>query len=139
MCYFVNHGLYFKPEGRLLMASPVDATSSNPCDAQPDMLDVATTIDRLNRATTVEFERPLESWAGLRSFVADGVPVVGFDSDRDGFFWYAAFGGCGFQTAPAISELACAVICGEDLTEELGVSPEELAPQRLDKEVVPYK
>lgn len=135
MCYFTNQGLYFKPEGDVLMASPVDATLSEPCDAQPEILDVALTVDRLNHATTLEFERPLESWAGLRTFVSDGIPVLGFDRDHDGFFWYAAFAGCGFQTAPAASELARRMLCREPVVEDLGVLPQEVASDRFSEVV----
>jgi len=49
----------------------------------------------------LELRRPTHSWAGLRSFTADRTPVVGEDPLADGFFWLAAQGGYGIQTAPA--------------------------------------
>ena len=72
-------------------------------------------------------------WAGLRSFVADRTPVVGFDGAKDGFFWLAGQGGYGIMTSPAIAEAASAVIVGNSwprkLT-EMGISATELAATR---------
>ena len=48
--------------------------------------------------TTLRIRRPTRMWAGLRSFVADGDLVGGFDADAPGFFWLAAQGGYGIQT-----------------------------------------
>lgn len=131
MCYRASGGIYLKPEGPLLMVSPADATDSPPCDAQPEELDVAIVIDTLNRCTKLDVERPVNTWAGLRSFVTDGQPVIGFDPTDEQFFWVAALGGFGIQTAPAYSKIAASMVTnlqGEDL--DL-VSADELAPERF--------
>jgi len=99
---------YFKPDAGALLLSPADETPSEPCDAWPDDWDVAVAVDRVQNATTLEVERVRRSWAGLRSFVADREPVVGFAPDSPGFFWLAGQGGYGIQTAPAMSALAAA-------------------------------
>ena len=60
---------------------------------------MAQAIDRIERATTMKIERLIRKWAGLRSFVADGVTVVGYDADVDGLFWCAGQGGYGIETS----------------------------------------
>lgn len=125
---------YLKPEAGLLLLSPCDETPSPPCDAQPDDTDVAIAVDRVERATTLEVRQVRRSWAGLRSFVADRSPVVGYDSRVPGFFWLAALGGYGIQTAPALSALAAALVLGRPIAGELtscDVDPAALAPARL--------
>ena len=67
----VDETFYFKPEAGRIMASPADETPMPPCDAQPDELDVANAVDRIERATTLEVRRITHRWAGLRSFVEE--------------------------------------------------------------------
>ena len=52
------------------------------------------------------------SWAGLRSFAPDRLPVYGFDNAVPGFFWCAGQGGFGIQTAPAASLVAASLLLG---------------------------
>ena len=130
MCYRASGGIYFKPEGNMLMVSPADATDSPPCDAQPDDFDVAVVLDTLNQCTNLNVERPFSTWAGLRSFVEDGQPVVGFDPNDEQFFWVAALGGFGIQTAPAYSKIASELIGGENATTSELLGVHELRPQR---------
>ena len=131
MCYRASGGIYLKPEGPLLMVSPADATDTSPCDAQPEELDVAIVIDTLNRCTKLDIDRPVNTWAGLRSFVPDGQPVIGFDPMDDQFFWVAALGGFGIQTAPAYSKIAASVITNPQGGEFDLMSADELAPDRF--------
>ncbi|NQW08594.1 MAG: FAD-binding oxidoreductase [Alphaproteobacteria bacterium] len=88
---------YVKPDAGRMFGSPADETPSPPCDAQPEDLDVAIAIDRIETHTRFRIRRPAARWAGLRSFVADKSPVVGFDPAADGFFWLAGQGGYGIQ------------------------------------------
>jgi D-arginine dehydrogenase len=125
---------YFKPDAGRLLGSPADETPSPPCDAQPEEIDVAIAVDRIERAANFRADRVLRKWAGLRSFVADKSPVIGFDSKADGFFWLAAQGGYGIQTAPALGRVAAALACGKEIPEDLkrlGVTTESLTPRRL--------
>ena len=101
---------YFKPEAGLLLVSPANADPVPAQDVQPEELDVAMAVDRLETATTLQIRQVRRKWAGLRSFVADKTPVVGFASDAPGFFWLAGQGGYGIQTAPAMGELAAALV-----------------------------
>lgn len=130
MCYLITGDLYFKPEGQSLMFSPCDATPSEPCDAQPEMIDVAQARERLEASTKLRNVVPRESWAGLRVFVQDERPVIGYDQNHCGFFWYGAFGGFGVQTAPACSKIGAQILQHYSETNS-SISARELSPDRL--------
>lgn len=104
---------YAKPEAGTLMISPADEDPVEPHDAWADDMVLAEGIDRFQQAVTIEVQRVLHSWAGLRSFAPDKTPVVGFDERADGFFWLAGQGGYGIQTAPALSQLAADLFLGK--------------------------
>ena len=126
---------YFKPDAGRLLLSPADETPSEPCDAQPDELDIAIAVDKFETASGSLVRRLHGHWAGLRSFVADKTPVVGFDDQASGFFWLVGQGGYGIQTAPAMARAASALAQGRRLPAELldqGVSADALGPRRVD-------
>ncbi len=130
----VDEQFYLKPDAGLLLLSPCDETLTDPCDAQADELDIAIAVDRVERATTLEVKRIAHKWAGLRSFVNDRSPVVGYDPYRPGFFWLAALGGYGIQTAPALSRLAASLVLGKRADSHAppdGVEVAALSPTRL--------
>jgi D-arginine dehydrogenase len=108
----VDEEFYFKPDAGRMLISPADETPSEPCDVQPDELDVAFAVDKFERATTVEVRRVAHKWAGLRVFAPDRSPIAGFDPRADGFFWLAGQGGYGVQTAPGLSQFAMNAITG---------------------------
>ena len=129
----VDEAFYFKPETGKLIASPADETPMPPCDVQPEELDVAVAVDRIQTATTMAIERIAHRWAGLRSFVGDKSPVAGFDPRAPGFFWLAGQGGYGIQTAPALGRITAALARGDGLPAEmadLGLSAADLSPAR---------
>lgn len=132
----VGESFYFKPEAGQILASPADETPVNACDVQPDDFDVAITVDRLEKATTLSIDKLNRRWAGLRTFTADNTPVAGFDDKCTGFFWLAGQGGYGITTAPALARAASAIIANQsfpdDLT-ELGITRQSLSPTRLRK------
>jgi D-arginine dehydrogenase len=102
---------YFKPEaGGRLWLSPHDETPCDPCDCAPEEYDVALAIDRMEQAVSWRVERVERSWAGLRSFAPDRLPVYGYSETGRGFFWCAGQGGFGIQTAPAAAKLAAALL-----------------------------
>ena len=130
----VDEQFYMKPESGRLMLSPADETPVEPCDVQPEELDIAVAIDRMEQAVRFSVRRIAHKWAGLRSFVADKVMVAGYDDSTEGFFWLAGQGGYGIQTAPAMGRTAAALATGGGLPAEvaaLGVRAEDLAPSRL--------
>lgn len=128
-----GYGCYVKPETGRVMASPADATPSEPCDAQPEDYDVAVIADWLERRTTIPVRRINHKWAGLRSFVADESPVAGFDDQVPGFFWLCGQGGFGIMLAPALGRAAAQLIVHGSLPADLtdaGVTSAALAPER---------
>jgi len=125
---------YFKPEVGQFLASPADETPSAPCDVQPEEMDIAIAVDRIQTATTLLIRRIKNKWAGLRSFVADKNLVVGYDDAIPGFFWLAGQGGYGIQTGAAAGRLATNLALGQGLPAdiaELGVTETALSPRRL--------
>ena len=130
----VDEQFYFKPEAGRILASPADETPSDPCDAWADDMDVAVCIERVQAAADIPVQRIVRAWAGLRSFVADRSPVIGFDKAAPGLFWLAGQGGYGVQTAPAAARVAAALAMGEPLPVDIaaeGVSARDLSPARL--------
>jgi D-arginine dehydrogenase len=125
---------YLKPEGAQLLASPCDETPFAPCDVTPDEFDVAVAVERVMRATTLEIRHVRHRWAGLRSFVADRMPVIGMDPEIRGLCWLAGQGGSGIMTAPSAARAAVSLILDGALPTDLkalGITPEMLAPARL--------
>ncbi len=125
---------YFRPMGGKLMVSPADATVVEPHDAWADDMLVAEAIEKFQNLTGVEVTRVDHTWGGLRTFAPDGDPVIGFDSEKPGFFWLAGQGGYGIQTSPAISRLAAALVEGRDVPGDIteqGLDAQALAPGRL--------
>lgn len=126
--------VYMLPDVGRLLASPVEETPMEPCDAQPDELDMAIAAHRVSEFTTLEVRRISHRWAGLRTFARDRVPVAGYAPDAEGFFWLAGQGGYGLQTAPAMAEIAEALVLGRDWPEAIGAmgaGPEKIRPERF--------
>ena len=130
----IDESFYFKPDAGQLLGSPANADPVAPHDVVAEELDVATGIYHIESATTLTIRRPSHVWAGLRSFVPDGDMVVGYDEGQPGFFWLAAQGGYGIQSAAGVSALAAALLLRQPLPVWLvdeGVAPSLLAPGRL--------
>ena len=125
----LHASFYFKGEGdNSVWVSPLDETLVEPCDAAPEEIDVATAIDRFQRAVDWPVEAVERKWAGLRTFAPDRRMRFGFDPGADGFFWCVGQGGMGIQTAPAASLLCASLIVGDALPAELaGIDPTEFA------------
>ncbi len=134
MAVDIDEEFYLKPDAGRLLISPADETPSPPCDAQPEEIDVAICIDRIERAFALSVGRVENKWAGLRSFVADKTPVAGYDASVEGLFWLAGQGGYGIQTAPALGRLAAALVRGRAVPDDIaaqGVTAAALSPSRL--------
>jgi D-arginine dehydrogenase len=109
--------LYFKYESGGLLASPMDATPSPPCDARPTEEDAALAADRLARLAPRLAPRSIRHrWAGLRTFAPDEIPLVGWDPLLEGFFWLAGQGGFGIETSPALGKGAAELLLGKPCT-----------------------
>jgi len=125
---------YFKPDAGVLLGSPANADPTVPHDVAPEELDIATAIHHIEAATNLQIRRPLRTWAGLRSFVPDGELVIGWDRNCADFFWLAAQGGYGIQSAPGASWLAASLVLKLPLPAHLavhGVDPAAMSPLRL--------
>ncbi len=125
----LDETFYLKPDGGRLMISPANEDPEPPCDVQPDEMDIAICIDRIEAAFNLNIRRIENKWAGLRSFVADKCPVAGYSSQVDGFFWLAGQGGYGIQMAPALARLAAASANGKP-------PPQDIIDQGLDCQAV---
>ncbi len=130
----LDESWYFKPDAGVLLGSPANADPTTAHDVLPEEIDIASAIHRIEAATELTIRRPIRTWAGLRSFVPDGELVIGWDRKQHGFFWLAAQGGYGIQSAPGASELAAALVLGQPLPEQLQrqqVDPAAVSPLRL--------
>jgi D-arginine dehydrogenase len=128
----MDEEFYMKPDAGLLLISPADETPVEACDIQPEELDIAIAVDRVEEATTLRIDRVRRRWAGLRSFAPDRTPVIGFDPVLPDFFWLAGQGGYGIQTAPAASRLAAALVRREPVPFDLPGIAAQLSPQRFE-------
>ena len=127
-----DESFYMKPDAGALLASPVNEDPTHPQDVQPEELDVALGLHAIETWTTLT-PRPTHTWAGLRSFVADGDLVGGFDATAEGFFWCAAQGGYGIQTSAAMGEACAALARGLPLPAHIadcGLAEAMLSPTR---------
>lgn len=130
----VDESWYFKPDAGMLLGSPANADPVEPQDIQPEEMDIAMAIHRIEEMTTLAIRRPTRTWAGLRSFVADGDLVGGFDAQAPGFFWVAAQGGYGIQTSAAMGETCAALARGLPIPPRVaafGLTEAMLSPNRL--------
>lgn len=118
---------YAKPQSGKLLVSPADADPIAPQDAWADDMVLAEGIAKFERAFKFEVRRVETSWAGLRSFSPDGVPVLGPDPHDSGFIWCAGQGGYGFQTAPASSAFIRDLVAGTNPA----LDPTPLSPKRF--------
>jgi D-arginine dehydrogenase len=107
----LSHDLYFSPESSGMLASPMDEDPMEPCDARPDELVVAQTVERLKQLTPRLAPRSIiHKWAGLRTFAPDRAMVVGEDPVVKGFFWLSGQGGSGIETSAAAGQIASDLI-----------------------------
>ncbi len=130
----MDESYYFKPDAGQLLGSPANADPTVPHDVAPEELDIAMGIHQIESVSSLQIRRPTSTWAGLRSFVPDGELVIGWDDACPGFFWLAAQGGYGIQTAAGAGALADALLRHVARPAELirhGVEAAALSPARL--------
>ncbi|MDJ0392846.1 FAD-binding oxidoreductase [Rhodococcus sp. G-MC3] len=129
----IDESFYIKPEGHQMLCSPADETPMPPGDAKPDELEIARALDAILETTYLTTRHVRSSWAGLRSFVPDRTPVVGFDPRVDGFFWCAGQGGYGIQTCAALARVGAALVRDAEVPTDVvdrGLDIADLAPGR---------
>jgi D-arginine dehydrogenase len=130
----VMQSFYIKPDAGMLLGSPCNEDPVQAHDVQAEDLDIAIAIDNIERLTSLRIRRPTHIWAGLRSFVADGELVGGFDPRLPGFFWAAGQGGYGIQSAPGAGRYYASVLLGGQADVQLasfGFDPARISPARF--------
>ncbi len=110
MAFGVGETWYSKPDAGALIVSPAEEHPMDPHDAWADDMVLAEGLARYEEHVTEPVTRLLSSWAGLRTFAPDRVPVIGAAPADPSFFWLAGQGGYGFQSAPTISRLVADLI-----------------------------
>lgn len=134
MTFDVAETWYLKPEQGRLMMSPADLIAAEPGDAQPEEIDIAVAIDRLETVTVLKVDRLTSRWAGLRVLAPDHEAVIGPDPDEPSFIWYAGQGGNGVMGSPAGGEICAALAVGAGLPRhvvEMGLNEAMISPARL--------
>ena len=125
-----SHRIYFAPESGGVLVCPMDEDPMEPHDAHPDETRVAEAIERLERVAPALVPTALwRTWAGLRTFTPDRIPVIGEDPRVPGFFWLAGQGGCGIETSPAVGEIAADLLV-EGRTDRFDAA--QLSPARFE-------
>ena len=113
MVFGAGETWYMKPDAGALIVSPAEEHPMPPHDAYADDMVLAEGLARYEDMVTAPVTRLISSWAGLRSFAPDRVPVIGADKGEPSFFWSAGLGGYGFQTSDAASRLLADLVLGQ--------------------------
>ena len=130
MVFGAGEAWYMKPDAGALIVSPAEEHPMPPHDAFADDMVLAEGLARYEAMVTAPVTRLLASWAGLRTFAPDRVPVIGADAGEPSFFWAAGLGGYGFQTADAASRLLADLVMGRAPDFEEGLV-QALSPARF--------
>lgn len=105
-----------RADGRVLV-SPADEDASAPCDAQADGYSIGLASARFEERTSLQLARgDTQVWAGLRTFMPDRRPLIGWDPKAPAFFWSAAYGGFGIETC-----LSASMIVEAEVTRNAGL------------------
>ncbi len=94
----------------------------------------------LQKRTLVEAGRFEHTWAGLRTFASNDMPIVGYEADVEGFFQLAGQVGLGTTMARALGHAAASLITKAPLPEDLlslGVITRDLSPTKRGLPVLP--
>ncbi|CAN7563353.1 NAD(P)/FAD-dependent oxidoreductase [Rhizobium sp. LjRoot254] len=130
----LDEAFYFKPDAGRLLVSPADETPCEPADVQPEEIDIAWAVHHFEEATTIKVDRVPKSWAGMRSFAPDRLPVIGAAPDNPRFFWLAGQGGYGILSSPALGALAASMLCESTVPEsfsQVSLDPALFSPGRF--------
>ncbi len=126
----IKNEFYISPESSGLLASPMDEEPMAPCDARPDDLVIAQTIERLRQFAPRLVPKAIShKWAGLRTFAPDQAMVVGEDPMVRGFFWLSGQGGAGIETSPVVGRMAADLIL-DGQTKIMDIKP--ISPDRFE-------
>ncbi len=106
-------GYYVRPEGAGLLLCPCDETERPPETPEVDPEAEDLLVDKLLKyapgMASITLRR---SWACLRTFAPDRLPIIGWDPDIDGLFHVSGLGGFGMSTSLAVGDIASTLIRG---------------------------
>ena len=131
----IGSRVYFEPESGGLLFSLSEETPRAAEDCKPEQEDIALALDRLEECIDLDSRHVIQSWAGLRTFADDRLPIIGADPECPSFYWLSGQGGSGIKIAPAASELLQAEINGLPLPkkfEEIDISLTTFSPDRFN-------
>ncbi len=107
----VSSQLYFRPDSGGLLLCPCDEDETAPGIPPTDGSMIEVLADKVKlHLPDISSVPIMKSWAGLRTFSADGRFVIGWDPKIRGFFWVAGLGGHGVTTSSAVGALATRLI-----------------------------
>ena len=109
-------GVYFRVDDDGLLFGGGDRTSSPPgFDYRVRPEDAPRIVELLAHRLAAVRQTPVTSmWAGLREMTPDGLGILGYVDGPSGLFVAAGFSGHGFKHAPAVGEIAAAMIDGDE-------------------------
>ncbi|GGC97333.1 glycerol-3-phosphate dehydrogenase [Tersicoccus solisilvae] len=129
---FVRDGVMIRPDGDGLLVASVAGSPGNAGFVPPS----PAAVENLRRAAATLTGHPLgdldRAWTAVRTRGRDGLPVVGYDGEADGFFWLAGQGDGVVHTAPALADLAAGMILERQGTER-GETADATAAGRDDE------
>ncbi|MHB8874476.1 MAG: NAD(P)/FAD-dependent oxidoreductase, partial [Myxococcaceae bacterium] len=105
---------YFRPDSGGMLACPCDEVAWKaelPATSEGALELLAKKLSRL--APRLAEATVRRSWAGLRTFAPDRVPVVGPDPRVEGLHWLAGLGGHGMTGGAGAGELLAAAFTGK--------------------------
>ena len=132
----IGSRVYFEPESGGLLFSLSEETPRPAEDCKPEQEDIALALDRLEECIDLDSRHVIQTWAGLRTFAHDRLPIIGADSECPSFYWLSGQGGSGIKIAPAASELLQAEINELPLPkkfEEIDISFATFSPDRFNQ------
>jgi D-arginine dehydrogenase len=119
--------VYFRPESGGALASPCDEVPWPPSLPPTDPAALDRLADRLAKLAPSLGQAALRrSWACLRTFAPDRLPVIGADPRVDGLYWLAALGGSGMSVGVGAGELLAALVAGREHPLAALVGPDRL-------------
>jgi D-arginine dehydrogenase len=105
MSFFIKPKLHQNNE--FILASNISKKAINNLNSSsmPDKKAIEQMLDLLKQVT---FPMPIlrSTWVGIKTITEDSLPLIGFDANKEGLFWYTGFAGYGNKLAPFFSQLA---------------------------------
>ena len=105
MSFFIKPKLHQNNE--FILASNITKKPMNDLRtaSMPDSKAIGQMLELLKQVTiSTPFLR--STWVGIKTITEDALPLIGFDANKKGLFWYTGFAGYGNKLAPFFSKMA---------------------------------